>query len=163
VGDNVETWAMAKAAADALTYKGLHGHLATITSQAENDFIVNNLGGFALLRQHWLGGYQDTTAPDYVEPAGGWRWVTGEPWQYTSWHPGEPNNTGGVEIYLIYEHAAGDWNDLSATDRRDGFVVEFESAAPEPAGLALLTIGLAIGLVGRAIRTRCRIPPLARA
>ena len=31
----------------------------------------------------WLGGYQDTSTPDYREPGGGWRWVTGEPWGYT--------------------------------------------------------------------------------
>src|SRR5512139_2788696 len=54
------------------------GHLATITSAEENQFITNVLGnGISDLSSpiyyHWIGGYQ----PDgSVEPAGGWSWVT---------------------------------------------------------------------------------------
>ena len=36
-------WTDAKAAADASVYRGKYGHLATITSESENDFIVNNV------------------------------------------------------------------------------------------------------------------------
>jgi hypothetical protein len=43
-----------------------------------------------------MGAYQDRTAPDYSEPSGGCRWVTGEPWGYTDWFPGEPNNDSNV-------------------------------------------------------------------
>ena len=41
------------------------------------------LGELGPLDVWWLGGYQDTSTPDYREPGGGWRWVTGEPWGYT--------------------------------------------------------------------------------
>ena len=39
------TWPNAKAAAEAKTYNGFAGHLVTITSQAETDFLVT--GGLA--------------------------------------------------------------------------------------------------------------------
>lgn len=151
--DATVTWTQARDAASLLTFEGLTGHLATVTSVEENDFIVANLGGFTALSGHWLGGFQDTTAPDYAEPAGGWRWITGETWSFTSWFgPGEPNNGfGQPENFLVYEHAAGRWNDLPDTLRL-GYVVEFEgtaqSAAPEPGTLPLLIGGIfALGSV----------------
>jgi hypothetical protein len=39
-----------------------------------------------------LGGYQDRMSAEYSEPAGGWRWITGEPWNFTNWGSGEPND-----------------------------------------------------------------------
>ena len=38
-------WTGARIAAETMFFMGAQGHLATITSQAENDFIVENLGG----------------------------------------------------------------------------------------------------------------------
>ena len=92
------------------------GHLATITSEAENTFITTQLG---ILHRPWLGGEQ---LPDSEEPAGGWQWSPGEPWVYTNWDSGEPNNTyfGGwgkeateqSEERLHYHHDGTHWNDL---------------------------------------------------
>ena len=75
------TWDQAKTAAESRSYLGVQGHLATITSQGENDFIKNNVPGSA---DCFLGGFQPAGSP---EPAGGWQWVTGEPWIYTNWLP----------------------------------------------------------------------------
>jgi len=67
------------------------GHLATITSEAENAFIYglasNNIALWHSLPNGcvlgpWLGGTQPTGSS---EPGGGWRWVTGETWSYTNW------------------------------------------------------------------------------
>jgi hypothetical protein len=127
------SWPEAKAAAEARTHLGIRGHLATITSAEENAFIVENLGG-ELIREHWLGGYQDTSAPDYEEPGGGWRWITGEPFVYTNWGrfegTPEPNNSGGDEGYLVFFHvdAVGTWNDLNALPQH-GYIVEYEPVA----------------------------------
>ncbi len=89
----------------------LGGHLATLTSAAESSFV----GGIQVThRGILLGAYQDHAAPDYREPIGGWRWVTGESWEFTNWQPNEPNNNGGVEDYLAFGKTAifGDrWND----------------------------------------------------
>ena len=32
-----------------------------------------------------------------TEPDGGWQWVTGEPWSYTDWFSGEPDDIAGTE------------------------------------------------------------------
>ena len=104
-------WEEARDLASQRSFKGLQGHLATITSAAENDFVCN-VGA----ARYWLGGFQDTSAPDFAEPDSGWRWITGEPWDFSNWHAKEPNNlplpgTTGDEDYLTL-FAAYKWNDL---------------------------------------------------
>jgi hypothetical protein len=133
------TWTDARALAEALVFAGYRGHLATVTSAAENQFVSGYLSASGSPNPAWIGGYQDTTAPDYREPDGGWRWVTGEPWSYTSWRSGEPSNSGGAENHLE-TYNDGTWNDtdLAATDT---YLVEFEPSlspgAASAAGLAL--------------------------
>jgi hypothetical protein len=51
------------------------GHLATLTTQAEWEWVKTHLPIAGL----FVGGYQDHTSPAYAEPNGGWRWVTDEP------------------------------------------------------------------------------------
>ena len=71
--------------------QSLGAHLATLTSESEAAFAASLLeGGNA-----FIGGYQDVSARDYSEPAGGWRWVTGEPMTWTAWCGGEPNDFWG--------------------------------------------------------------------
>ena len=57
-----------------------NGHLVTIDSASENDFIFHLTGG-----NTWLG------ATDEIQE-GTWVWVTGETWSYSNWDEGEPNN-----------------------------------------------------------------------
>ncbi len=140
------SWSQADAAARSSFFLGWRGHLATITGAAENSFI---LGSFpAVLDGYWLGGYQDPLAPDYGEPAGGWRWVTWEPWQYTNWCCGEPNdcylgcNPYVNEDSLHFANWTGDgtWNDAPGAPPRSswpgGYVVEFEPETENPTGCA---------------------------
>lgn len=132
------TWNDAKAQAEARSYLGAQGHLATVVSADEQAFLATEMpvGAF------YLGGYQDTSAQDYSEPSGGWRWITGEPFSYTSWYPNEPNDTAGSlsEEYLSTLATAGLlWNDDSG--RRDianprGYIVEYP--VPEPSATLLL-------------------------
>jgi hypothetical protein len=97
------------------TATALGAMLACITSDGENAWISGTLDlkqpGCGLGQMGWhLGGYQDLAAPDYVEPAGGWRWLSGEPWSYTAWLTGQnypglaggdrPNNFKGDEHFL---------------------------------------------------------------
>lgn len=113
------TWTQAKAAAEQLGYLNARGHLATITTTDEQAFINTQ---FSTSTPTWIGG---TQLPGSVEPAGGWTWITGEPFVYTNWNSGEPNNTGGTEdsIELV---SGGRWNDLGHTDTLSQFLVEYD-------------------------------------
>lgn len=97
---------------DAKDYcESMGGYLATIASQAENDFVYNNLASFSPHEMVWLGATDETQE-------GTWEWVTGESWNFTNWDSGEPNNCSDIEHYLVYFTPndplgrAGLWNDL---------------------------------------------------
>jgi regulator of replication initiation timing len=83
------------------------GHLATITSEAEWLFIKNSLGDSLPNAKIWIGATDEGNE-------GHWRWVTGEPWDYTRWKTGEPNNVANREHYAHIYSKSTDyrWNDL---------------------------------------------------
>ena len=139
------TWQNAFAAANASTYMGMQGYLATITSEAENTF-----ASALAPAEAWLGGSDEAAE-------GTWLWMdgpeAGQAFKYTNWLDGEPNNTKpelGGEDYLHTNHAgrAGKWNDYGGpgfgADVPYGYIVEYN--APEPTTLTLLGLGLA-GLI----------------
>jgi uncharacterized delta-60 repeat protein len=97
------------------------GYLATITSQAEQDFVNSILPANSAV---WLGGFQDRSRTDYTEPSGAWRWVTGETWSYMNWNPSEPNNGGGNEDFLELQ-SNKKWNDLADSLSRN-LLVEYD-------------------------------------
>ena len=95
------SWSSARDAAPRLG-----GHLATITSAAELAFIegLADCVGCPGYGPSWaIGGFQDRGSPSYSEPIGGWKWINGEPWSFSPWAPGEPNDSGGAED-LLYLH-----------------------------------------------------------
>jgi len=145
------TWQEAKDAADLLTFSGVQGHLVTITSADEQNFLIAQFPENLADDSFWLGGFQDLNAPDFSEPDGGWRWVTGEPFVYTNWHPIEPNNSGGIEDFLDTYVFSWLWNDITPSQTRTGFYVEYPT--PEPSSFFLSTIGL-FALAGVSLRCR---------
>ena len=63
----------------------------------------------------WIGLFQ--VRHQIQEPGGGWGWVSGEPFSYSNWAPGKPNNLEEIEDYGQYfiVHGSNDqatWNDL---------------------------------------------------
>lgn len=117
---------------DAKSYcESLGGHLATITSQEEQN-IVEELVADGSVPSYWLG------ATD-VEEEGKWEWITGEEWNYTHWDSGQPDNysgeNGSVENYLeirgMYSNwRMGCWNDLQYSGDPSlipGFICEWEN------------------------------------
>ncbi len=120
-------WYEARTIAQSMAYDGYPGELATSTSPEENG-VITSLEGSSWA---WLGGYQD---PESCPPADCWHWVTGEPWSYTNWASGEPNdaeagNENGVDIILVPSYPNfGQWNDSKRDGQNPGnnwFVVEF--------------------------------------
>jgi hypothetical protein len=137
-----KSWSDANAEAIAMG-----GYLATITSAEENDFIAATFPS-AVELGFWLGGFQ----PGGPEPDGGWEWVTGEPFHYTNWAGGEPNDAGGEDRlhFDTFGTGGGTWNDLSDgvfPENVDGFVIEFDDGVHTPDGGATLGL-LGIGLAG---------------
>jgi len=103
--------------------------LASITSQAEQDFVDEFLLNAGLRSQFWIGGYQVSAKPE-PDPAAGWRWVTGEPWDYTNWGFVEPNNAGDIEDYLTTSPNYG-WNDEgTAVGSVYGYLAESQGFTP---------------------------------
>ena len=141
------TWSQANAAAQLRTFNGVNGHLATDTSAAETAFFESHyvVDGEGNLTPGWLGGYQDPSAPDFSEPAGGWRWITGEPFTYTNWFPGLPDNSGASQNY-IRTQTFFRWDDFQdvSSNFTPGYYVEY---APEPA--AALPVCLSLILLRR--------------
>jgi hypothetical protein len=102
------SWEDAQAEAESLG-----GNLVTIEDRAENDWLFNT---FVNCRSDlyfaWIGLYQDTSAPDYSEPNGGWVWSSRSDASYRQWNGPEPNNLGGGEDVTLMYGTDGDWNDM---------------------------------------------------
>lgn len=112
------------------------GHLATISSAAENKIarsFVNN--------SKWLGGLEDVGTA--VKGTGSYAWLTGEPFTYTNWSQGEPDQakvrcgeSNNPSSASCYEHCLsmdgdGTWSDARC-ELSDGYVCEWEPAGTKP-------------------------------
>ena len=83
------TWTEAKAYCEKLG-----GHLATITSQDEQYFIVNLI----LNQSDYANTYFLGATTDGIE--NNWHWITNEPFEYTNWQDGQPDGHEHNEDYL---------------------------------------------------------------
>jgi hypothetical protein len=128
--DTVLTWSSARS-----TCAGRGGYLATLTSQAENDFVYANVAQQGV--DTWLGGTDEV-----VE--GTWQWVTGEPFTYANWFPGQPdNNAGSGQDYLAFTSfdTLGRWDDagLPATDMSRAYICEWNASSAWSSGFIPIT------------------------
>ena len=105
------TWVQAKSRCEALG-----GHLATITSQAEQSFIASLLA--VSQDSYWIGGYADES--------GWWHWTTNEPFeqQYQNYAEGQPDGSGGYLMIL----ESGKWDDVRSEGNSWGFICEWDNA-----------------------------------
>lgn len=112
------------------------GHLVTITSAEENDFVRQLAKDSGLWADDsvyggWLGAERLPVDGGYAGPDLGWTWVTNEPFGYTNWLAGEPNNSGDSEMYLGFyqSNAEGLWNDWneSGDGSMPGYIVELDA------------------------------------
>jgi prepilin-type N-terminal cleavage/methylation domain-containing protein len=131
------TWTIAKGLAEASTFNGIQGHLATLTSKAEIDFICNEYKRHTTSywtskyghAQKWVGGYQ-TNKTD--EPKGNWVWVTGEPVAADfPWMRTYPKNRRGMSDYMKIEmhfnpcQSSDVWNEGEGS-HGEGYIIEYD-------------------------------------
>jgi len=126
------SWSDAKVAAETKTLNGQNGYLATVTSSAENQFIIDKFGSFS----GWIG------ASDAAQE-GTWKWVTGPEAgtifqvggagnvtstpSYTNFDNGEPSSTT-AENYAGF-HGGNGWNDYPNNSTEvNKYVVEYGTA-----------------------------------
>lgn len=134
VYDESLEWSEAKAYCESLG-----GHLATATTQQENDFISSLACTTGSKIYYWLGATDE-------ESEGTWVWVTGEPWEFEVWQDEQPDNYAGSngepEHCLELNKSDGDWNDLQCGGdsygehvlSELGFICEWESNSFMPMG-----------------------------
>ena len=169
------TWTTALTAADAFTMPGYDGYLATATSAAENNLILNLVLANVTTgsRRTWLAGTDQETE-------GVWKWAAGPeagqvfwnggppasggaapPGAFSSWLPGEPSRTTAGEDYIsAFPLMNALWNDTINTQPTQGYIVEYSAAAvPEPATWAKMILGF--GGVGALLRGRRTAPAAA--
>jgi hypothetical protein len=128
------TWQQANLDARLRQHLGLNGHLATITSEAERAFTKSQFTS-----RYWLGGYQNYGSLSFAEPAGGWEWVTGEPFNFTKWNPSEPNDRYDEDFMEVDPASGIGWNDApNIFSYNTGYLVEYSPALPEPRGRSSL-------------------------
>ena len=157
------TWATAYAAAKGLTVLNTKGHLLTIESDAEHNLVCKSFGnksGWIGGTRYTSAARMAEAEPDTFDATSdgstdfgqNWYWATGPSrgtmfWQgvdtsgegvdgvYVNWNTGEPNAWAGLEGYAEYGNGSlGQWNDYNATDKLNGFYVEFEGFDPDEAG-----------------------------
>ncbi|MBC8234022.1 hypothetical protein H8E77_31120, partial [bacterium] len=126
------TWPRAFLHARRQSHQDLPGHLATLTSQEENDFVWQT---FQPIR-YWLGGYQVRWARKVDR---GWRWITGERWLFTNWEIYQPDDGGDMvenrEENFLQFHGTQQWNDYFNQAVSPGYIIEYEEM-PEQALLS---------------------------
>jgi len=125
----------------------MDGHLATVTDLREHEFLIRQLRDPKYWHVNpigvhhlgpWLGALQ---LDGSREPDGGWRWVTGEEFLFSTWHsdqasehsqPNEDRSPHKPQQHIVYVmRSAGDylnarWGDGGAGDARS-YIVEFDS------------------------------------
>jgi Lectin C-type domain len=114
---------------------GRGGYLCTITNADENTFVASlvdvsyysdaSINGDIL--GPWLGGFRHANDSQ-------WQWVTGEPFTYADWYPGQPDGYGGSEQRLQFyaRYTTGStWGDhpgtpISGYSLPRGYIVEYD-------------------------------------
>ncbi len=121
--ESLGSWDEAKTKAEAMG-----GHLATIASLEENSWIASKfIEPLTAGAGAWLG------ATNSAGPKKDWRWLTGEPFDFTQWSSGEPNGEPAL-VFRKSEDGIAGWNDMAMTGRglkskqiTVGYVVEWDT------------------------------------
>lgn len=136
-------------AANALgTSLNRRSYLAAITSQAEQDALVGMLELRPTFPEVRIGLSDEVQEGTFI-------WDSGEPFAFTYWNPGEPNDNpspyGGEDSVVFNQFFSSRWNDLGSPALRTA-LIEVAEFVPEPSASLLVIPGLFILLGYRSHR-----------
>jgi cysteine-rich repeat protein len=121
-GDVISSTSWAAAQASCSSFLG--GHLVTITSSSENDFVGSEVLTFFSFTERWIG-FTDAASE------GTFAWVTGEWVPYTNWRSGQPDEGPGGEDCAEFRFFDSKWNDNGCSVSRP-YVCEYEPPVLHP-------------------------------
>jgi len=99
------------------------GHLVTITSKEENDFIIQQMETGAFKKDSTLG--LERVGPGRMA----WKWVTGEPLEYHNWGP---ESGAGSDAAVFVQHK-GQWLWFhQSKSNLHPFIIEWDTPTPQP-------------------------------
>jgi formylglycine-generating enzyme required for sulfatase activity len=98
------------------------GHLATIGSDAENEFVrslTSNVG-------YWIGAKRDGSA---CSPNSGWSWVTNESFEFHAWANSQPDCWADGQLYVAVNNISylPGWHDYDDTTTIPFAITEWEA------------------------------------
>ncbi|MCH8043065.1 MAG: tandem-95 repeat protein, partial [Planctomycetes bacterium] len=106
--------------AETREFLGAEGHVATITSRFENDFLMATVLNDTSARRIYIGAYQTI--------AGTFRWINGETFGFFHWASGEPANLDDQGAVEIVKSANWTWRNVSRDLRLEAYLIEFDVA-----------------------------------
>ena len=125
----------------------LGGNLVTINDAAENAWVYATFGG--LNRPLWIGLTDQASEGTFV-------WISGEPFTYSNWSAGEPNNNSGNENYAYIVQSnpdlpltPGKWNDFPDSYYGGLYGVVEVPEVPEPSTIVLASLGAGALMIAR--------------
>ena len=151
------TWTDASAAAASLVFNGVAGHLVTVSDASEWAFVLDHVDDQSFpARDTWVGLTD-------IASSGTYAWVTGEPFTFSAWGPGEPTNNEN-ENYIYYQQYDAPrstilWNDYfnqtvvdSGRFRPFSYIVEWDGDIGDQQGdpnlaSAISTISITVASV----------------
>ncbi len=123
-------WSAADTAANAAMLNGVSGHLAVITSAAENAYLESLLDAG---QSSWLAGSGSGAGASWTWGSGaeaGMEFSLGSTASnnmYNAWLAGEPNDGSGAAVYARLREGTSDWTDRPDSDTYH-YIIEWDAS-----------------------------------
>ena len=100
------------------------GSLTSILDQEENELLTSHVDG-----EYWIG-------LNDIKEENTWIWEDGQPFEFSNWDNGEPNDYGSGEDCVTLNDKNGEWNDLDCDAERP-YICKYKSLEAAATGREL--------------------------